>query len=328
MEEAQVLRKGFALRQLMERLSVVEDLDFWRRLQPEAPITEHPWKALGDIPAPGRPEEARELAARLRHEGYFQTGPLVPEAMIRQMRSCIEAVRKAGFPPMFALVYDVFYQALAHARPTLEAMLGEDFQLVPNFWVYYVETKDDGKGFEPHRDAEYPDTIGVDGMPTVLTVWVALTDATPLNSCIYVVPIHRDPQYPNALRNLRTGGQRIALEDIRALPTQAGTVSCWNQYIYHWGSRSSQRARVPRISYALYCQRGDVSAVDDVRLDPRGPIGFGTRVALICRSLYRYSHLSIQENEDAMPLRAFMARHGVPLNPSRAVGAPPSTART
>ncbi|ADO74876.1 phytanoyl-CoA dioxygenase family protein [Stigmatella aurantiaca] len=317
MDEAKVLRKGFALRELVERLPVVEDIDHWRRLTPGAAITEHPWKTLGDTASGNPPEAPHALGSQLRHEGYFQTKPLVPEALLRQMRACIESVRAAGFPPMFALVYDAFYQALAYARPTLEAMLGTGFQLVPNFWVYYVETKDDGKGFEPHRDAEYPNTIGADGMPTVLTVWVALTDATPLNSCIYVVPIHRDPQYPEAISQLRTGGNRIALEDIRALPTQAGTVSCWNQYIYHWGSRSSQRAQTPRISYALYCQRGDMAAVDDVRLDPRGPIEFGTRVALICRSLYRYSHLSLQETEDAAPLLAFMARHGVsrPVRP-------------
>ena len=117
------------------------------------------------------------------------------------------------------------------------------YLLVPNFWIYYIEPSDSGKGFEPHRDAEYANTIGTDGIPTVLTLWISVTEATPLNSCMYLVPKHRDPQYDQAIRDLETGGTQFALEDIRALPTQAGTLSCWDQYVYHWGSRSSKRAR-------------------------------------------------------------------------------------
>ena len=67
----------------------------------------------------------------------------------------------------------------------------------------------------------------------------------------------------------------------------------------------------------MYFQRGDVPAVDDVRLDLQKGIPFGTRLALICRSLYRYSHLSIREPMEAEPLLAFMAKHGVAIGKSR-----------
>ena len=34
-----------------------------------------------------------------------------------------------------------------------------------------------------------------DGSPRYTTAWIPLTDATPNNSCLYVVPRHADPGY-------------------------------------------------------------------------------------------------------------------------------------
>jgi hypothetical protein len=130
---------------------------------------------------------------------------------------------------MFALVYDVFYEAFAHFDGILAGILGCGYQLIPNFWVYHIGTSDQVKGFEPHRDAEYVETIGLDGMPTVLTLWVAVTDATPLNSCMYVVPRNRDPQYADVIRTTwsprrRSSGWRTSARCRRGpVPSRAGT---------------------------------------------------------------------------------------------------------
>jgi Phytanoyl-CoA dioxygenase (PhyH) len=245
----------------------------------------------------------------LREEGYFQTGPLIPATRLDAMRGAVEAVRAAGFPPMFALVYDVFYEAFADFDGILAGVLGRGYQLIPNFWVYHIESSDQAKGFEPHRDAEYADTIGPDGMPTVLTLWVAVTDATPLNSCMYIVPRNRDPQYSDATRNRTTPATQFKLEDIRALPARAGTLSCWDQYVYHWGSRGSRRAPSPRISYAAYCQRGDIPPVGDRLVPLPSPFAFRERLSLICRGLYRYSYVQRQRSEEAGEVRAFLEKH-------------------
>lgn len=170
------------------------------------------------------------------------------------MVRCIEAVRRRGLPITFAVVYDVFFEAFADMHVALESVLGTGYHVLPNFWIYYIERSDDSHGFKPHRDAEYTGTIGDNGLPTVLTVWVALTEATPLNSRMYVVPRGRDPGYGRAVHDLGQDGAGIALEDIRALPSEPGAVSCWTQYLYHWGSRSSHRAPEPRVSFALSCQ--------------------------------------------------------------------------
>jgi hypothetical protein len=297
MHEGSALRKTLDMRQIIDRIPALVDLEYWRGLNPGAAITAEPF---GSAETAGLEDcEIDRHIDQLREEGYFQTPPLLSAAEIAEMRVCIEAVRAAGLPVMFALVYDVFYRAFWHFGPVLG----------PNFWVYYIEASDKGKGFEPHRDAEYKGTLGPDGVPTVLTVWVPITDAIPLNSCMYVVPASRDPQYAQSLHDLQTGGMQFALEDIRAIPAEAGTLNCWNQHIFHWGSRSSRRAAEPRISYALYCQRGDMPPVDGAVIDWRRGIDFPTRLGLICRGMYRYSYLRLEDTTGSEPLLAFLGEH-------------------
>ncbi|OSO94233.1 mitomycin antibiotics/polyketide fumonisin biosynthesis protein [Cylindrospermopsis raciborskii CENA303] len=303
-----VLRKDISLEDLIPLLVQAENIDYWRNLNPNSQISDFPFSSLS-YPCNNTPDLQKEYRLQLQQEGYFQTNPVIPPQIIQEMLTCIETVKKAGFPTMFALVYDIFYHGFSYFNSILTDLLGSQYQLIPNFWIYYIEPSDHGKGFEPHRDAEYKNTIDSNGIPTVLTVWVAITDATPLNSCMYIVPANRDPQYRDAIQDLTTGGTKFALEDIRALPTSAGTVSFWDQYVFHWGSRGSQRAKNPRISYAMYFQRGDISPVDNVAITIPSNLNFQTRLGLICRGLYRYSYMQFKETPGTTPVVDFMLRH-------------------
>ena len=74
-------------------------------------------------------------------------------------------------------------------------------------------------------------SVEADGTPTLVNVWIPLTDTTPLSSCIYVVPGHRDPGYPGAARDaapqedLHGAVGRVDPRDIRALPKLEGDVA-------------------------------------------------------------------------------------------------------
>lgn len=313
MEKETPLRKHLDLQDLLQHRHRIEDADYWRRLNPQASITDFLLQESHISQGP----DATKLAFwrdQLREEGYFQTGQLIPTAMVEEMRRCIDVVKEAGFPVMFALVYDVFYSAFAYLDPVLVNILGPSYKLIPNFWVYFINPLEGGTGFEPHRDAEYKETIGADGLPTVLTLWITITDATPLNSCMYALPKHRDAGYAQAVHDLNQEAPPLALEDIRALPTRAGTLSCWDQYLYHWGSRSSKRASGPRISYAMYCQCEEVPQVDDVAIDLRSGLDFNTRLGLICKGMYRYSYMSVNTPAHADPLRTFLEKHMASLS--------------
>lgn len=307
-QETLTLRKSIQLEELLQLLPQAEDIDYWRALNPNCTISNQPFQGFSELSAL-KQEEIDEYALQLREEGYFQTMPVIPNNTLWKMQQCIENVRKVGYPPTFALVYDVFYQAFAHFHSIFTSILGSGYKLIPNFWIYYIQANDNGKGFEPHRDAEYENTIDSNGMPQVITFWVAIVDANPLNSCIYVVPANRDPEYIDAIKNLETGATKFALEDIRALPTKAGTVSCWDQYLFHWGSRSSKRAKSPRISDAAYCQRGDIPPVDDMAIDIPSELDFHSRLALIGRGLHRYSYASLEQSQHTEALLNFIKRH-------------------
>lgn len=298
-------KKHLSLKELLDLKTQIEDVNFWKSLCPNSAIShfsinsEKNYAAVNDV-------DIAAYQTLVCEEGYFQTPPILPKAMQEEMRYCIEKVKEAGFPVMFALVYDVFYEAFNYFDSIVKPILGDEYVLIPNFWVYYIETSDDSKGFEPHRDAEYPNTIGEDGKPNVLTFWITVTDATPLNSCMYVLPKQRDPEYQEAISDISVEATKFRLEDVRAIPAQAGILSCWDQYLYHWGSRSSSRATEPRISYALYCQRGDIAPVDDVVTNLKKGISFEQRLGFICRGVYKYSYVKSDANEQTPELLAFL----------------------
>ena len=59
-----------------------------------------------------------------------------------------------------------------------------------------------------HRDRGEDHTVtafGADGMPSYSTTWIALTDATAVNSCLYVVP----RQYDEGCKDLSGSGLAV-----------------------------------------------------------------------------------------------------------------------
>ncbi|MBM4409652.1 MAG: phytanoyl-CoA dioxygenase family protein, partial [Chloroflexi bacterium] len=122
--------------------------------------------------------------------------------------------------------------------------------------------------------------------PKSLTLWIALSDATPENGCMYLVPADRYPTY-NTPEDAKL---RFTLPDIRVLPAPAGTAFAWTQAIFHWGARSSSRAAGPRISVGFEFQRGDIAPFNQPLLDIAAPPPFAGRLKLIAKQLLQYDH--------------------------------------
>ena len=115
------------------------------------------------------------------------------------------------------------------------------------------------------------------------TAWIALTDATPENSCLYCVPREHDPGYAEGdgsgaspcdavfRRPPVAGGNTVAgagagagpgspgqgtiapdaFQNIAALPAPRGTLLCFSHRLLHWGSRPLRGVQKPRIALSL-----------------------------------------------------------------------------
>ena len=90
-------------------------------------------------------------------------------------------------------------------------------------------------------------------MPQYTTFWLALTDATPINSCISVLPAPFDDEYHDT--EAADGEAAVVsveqMQDARGLAAKQGELLCWGGRTLHWGGRASARSETPRISIAI-----------------------------------------------------------------------------
>jgi Phytanoyl-CoA dioxygenase (PhyH) len=140
-------------------------------------------------------------------------------------------------------------------------------------------------GFSPHRDRQPEDVASSfhddTGDAKFVTHWVALTEAVPENSCLFMIPRYVDPGYDRGDDDDDDGGQNDAQEDakhasgaldngcgplyralktkesfqhIRAFPCQPGQGVVFTHRVAHWGSSRDSDTDLPaRIAMSFVC---------------------------------------------------------------------------
>ena len=261
------------------------DIEFWRSICPQLSISERPLSSHTQSYAVC-PCDVQKAGKQVVEEGYFQVGPVVPRHETKLIADAVRTVIDHGFPAPFALVYDQVWRMLSSLENVLSPILGA-YHTTLDVWIYYIrsvnedraESKEDS-GWSPHRDGKtIINTLRPDGRPQLLNVWIPFTDTTVEHSCMYVLPTNLDPNYPDNLQECSV--PRKSLQDIRALPAEAGAVLGWNEYALHWGSRSSRWADGPRISLTARFQSRDLDGSNLITLDPKSPFNFQARLATI-----------------------------------------------
>ncbi len=259
-----------------------EDPGFWCRLCPELSIEQS-----SPVEQPFEFDDVPGLVDLLRVEGYVNVPDVIPVGQVGLMRTCIDRLYERHIPVVFAFVYDEFWSAFQNVSTFVGSVLGSGYRALPDFWVWRVKPSDFDSGWEPHWDRAVP-TFESDNMPHSLTVWIALSEANPLNGCIYVVPAHLDERFERRVWESNNIIDAKNLQNIRALPATAGSMLAWNQGLIHWGSRASWRAREPRRSAAFEFQRGDIAPINEPLLEVSPALAFHQRLALIGNVLIRY----------------------------------------
>jgi Phytanoyl-CoA dioxygenase (PhyH) len=287
------------------------DVAYWRNLNPQLEVsqqeTAYPSETIDILPG--------QLSKALEHlaaHGYFRLPQTYPSELIARMCTCIYTVRSAGWPPVFAYLYDEFW-ALFQNKAIVEfirSYLGE-YKVTANIWAHYVEPRAWGAGWPPHVDS------GNDGG---MTIWVPLTDASVDNGCMYVVPQDLLPQTlpKNYVDWPSPDREELAalLHGVRPLPAKAGSLLGWNHQLVHWGGRATGAATNPRISLAIEFLSETITPrnTDLPITNPEIVPDFTSRLGLIAKAIIKY-----QQFEGLMRRYDLLAKRLIEWSEQRAV---------
>lgn len=265
-------------------LTRLGEIETWRAFAPHLHIADPGYLPGAKLFALAESQGAA-ARAQIIGEGYFQICNLNWGLDLPRMVETVRALSRAGASPAFAFIYDEFWVPFRRIDPIIRSLLGP-YATVPDFWAWDVDARRGESGWAPHRDRGAV-SLFPDGAPKSLTVWLPLTPATPLSSCMYVVPRGADRTYGTA----REAEHDFAPQGIRALPALPGDVLIWNQALLHWGSAASALAPESRISLAMQFQRLDQPPMRAPLLDPAGVVPFEARLKLIMAQVMGYRNL-------------------------------------
>jgi hypothetical protein len=219
-------------------------------------------------------------------EGYFADADSALLSRALTLASAVKTCVGLELPPVFIFMFDETWACFFRLHPVLASLLGTEYRALPDFWTWHIDPAKQESGWKPHRDKGQV-ALASDGSPLSLTVWIPLSDANPLNGCMYVVPANADPTYRTPQEKIL----HVLPTKVRAVPAKPGEYLCWNQALYHWGAPASPFGTEPRISMALEFQRGDIAPFNTPLLKPLTYPDFGSRQALIAKQVLQYRHM-------------------------------------
>ncbi len=313
---------------------------YWREICPSLHVCDEAFQ--GSV-RPMRGAELEDVAAdareRILRDGYTKIpAASLPWKTIAHRELALACVRlmRHGWNPSFLLMYD---EAWAVAHELSEVVLNATGNRL-NFdaLCWHVDPYDDlgddeHTAFSPHRDRQpddSPSTFRADGSAMYTTAWVALTDASPENSCLYVIPRRQDPGYYEGDDDDPTNADadplrlclphKEAYQHITAVPAETGSAVVFTHRVIHWGSRGTPRSvekdgvrrpTPPRVcvSFGFADDAYEPAYVDRTRNIPFPPVN--SRAALVSAQMIAY-HERFRSN--ARTLRLFheaVTHHGV-----------------
>jgi phytanoyl-CoA dioxygenase PhyH len=289
------------------RLALASDRTYWKSLYPSFSICD----GASFVPEVPSFETSTLCKAKsdLASRSYFLVEGAIAGSIIGPMLGCVEAVRKAGWPPVFAYIYDQLWLVwrLAPVEQLLTAGLGPGYRWIPHGWCHYVHPVSGASGWPPHVDGN---------LSNRMSIWLPLTDATLDNGCIYVVPSNLNAAGIGERRALRAASNlqmRELLQRGRALPARAGSVLGWYFRILHWGS-VCHAADGPRVSLVMEFIGADERALDSELplFDPQGPLpALPQRLHAIGRAILQYKRFELRMRRYVELAHGLMKEAGV-----------------
>lgn len=266
------------------RVRLARDPGYWASLAPVSDGRDTSGHAPNDDPCIDRARVDAAIAS-YRSRGWCAVRDAFAPARVDALRECVSAVRREGWPLVFAFIFDPCWTIVR--APVLDAFLhaqleDERYQTTVRFWVHYVAAVTGASGFPPHVD-------GGCGHHT-MSVWVPLTSATTANGCIQLVErseattsvLGRDRSTPISWREMLS-----VLRHVRALPIEPGGFLAWPHDTMHWGGMFEDGA--PRLALSWEITGSAYENPDPAlraALDPDRPLpAFRDRLRWVCQAL-------------------------------------------
>jgi hypothetical protein len=272
-----------------QRRAAALDVSAWQCLAPFATIgTDILNIATEQITESGAERELR----RLNRDGYFHFESLFDRSRVARMYRTIEVLRNAGWPAVFAFVFDDFWSIVRSAPVVtlLERTLGADYRQNSNIWAHWVHASAGASGWPPHVDQKRDPR-------KFMTLWISLTDATIDNGCIFVVTQAAATNETIAAlmgdQPLPASACRTLLQHAVPLPAPAGTLLGWYGDVIHWGGFNHGGAK-PRVSLAIEFRAADseMSKKESPLFDPHAPLpAFRDRLFAIAKATQSYAKM-------------------------------------
>lgn len=262
----------------------VFDKRFWEELAPKFTIGEK----LDNYVFPLDEKSSEACNSKMHKEGYVHLRQPGLKADLPALADLFDTIiDDTGLPAVFSFVYDTPWDIVKQTRNLMTATLHDDYVSLPDVWAWRVQAGE--SGWRPHRDMPHGDGgVFKDLRPKSLNVWVPITEASPITSCMYIVPRPHDNKYAIPQEGTFSG----RFPDVRALPAKAGDVLSWTMRAFHWGSRAADdHGQRPRMSLAFTFQRSDVDAYNEFWLDPQKAPDFETRLYIIAMQIMQYRHM-------------------------------------
>lgn len=273
--------------------------------------------------------DADDLRTRMLGEGYARVRNWCDAATLsgytHGFTAAIDRLQQLNLPAQCLMLFVQPWECIQR----LCAALGPVYktQLIHDFYIFNV--RPGGRGWDVHRDRGGPGSkIGFDresGLPLYNTIWMALTDASPETSCMYVLPAGKDPEYRCELEATEEQQREqmnlhvitaTRLQSVRALPAQAGDVLVWSHRLIHWGSEHAGASDAPRqtLSFAMADPRFEGSLLRSTAGLPDGDLEmqtlptFDTRLLLVAYTCVAYHHGAPVPAELLPPLLEALSR--------------------
>lgn len=244
--------------------------NYWKDIFPENLFISEVDYSVEDVsdckPAARQNEDDPKLRTRLVKDGYAMVDSLTHhqsrfDELTDILKEGISLLHEMKTPAVFIILCDEFWEYAQIAKEALKRSTHPCNIFNFDILAWYVDPKENSAGFSPHRDRQ-PNKIDAsfhdDDQAKYVTLWTALSDATPENSCLYVIPKQYDPGYATGdgekdplHRALPT---KESYQHIRALPCESGDSVLFTHRILHWGSRGNSETSVhPRIAISFVC---------------------------------------------------------------------------